>query len=217
MHIEPGLIEPARITAANAAALGLVATQAPRLADPLQIVKTVLAASVFSVLMQAWHLPVGPSELHLIGATTVYLLFGFGPTIIGFALGLLLQAGLFEPQDMLHLGVNSLSLMVPLLVMHYTYGRRLFDTERHERFTLARVLRLDAIYYAGVTSMVGFWLLISKDPAPVTDWGRWALAYLPVFLVEALITFTAVTLIGRWRIRPLVERFSAVGRLTFAN
>jgi hypothetical protein len=39
-----------------------------------------------------WHLAPGPSELHLIGATTVYLLFGFAPAIVGFGLGLLLQA-----------------------------------------------------------------------------------------------------------------------------
>lgn len=127
MHIEVGIIDPARIALANAAALSLVASQLPALwRHPLMLPKTALAAVAFSIMMQVWHLPVGPSELHLIGATTIYLLFGFTPAMLGFALGLVLQAFLFEPGDIPHLGVNALSLMLPMMVVHYTFGKRLF-------------------------------------------------------------------------------------------
>lgn len=218
MHIEVGIVDPLRLTAANTVALGLVATQAQALVrDPAMVVRTVLAATVFSVLMQVWHLPVGPSELHLIGATTVYLLFGFTPTVVGFALGLLMQAMLLEPKDIPHLGINALSLMLPLIAVHATFGRRLFDLRQGERFTLARVLRLDAVYYAGVTAMVGFWLMISNDATAMTDWSRWALAYLPVFMLEALVTFTTVTLMARWRDTPLMSHYSTLGRLNLAR
>lgn len=221
MHIEPGIIDAARLGGANLAAAGLLASQlnglvcTPRQIGP-QVVKTLLAAAIFSMLMQVWHLPVGPSELHLVGATTVYLLFGFGPTLLGFGLGLLLQALLFDPQDLLHLGVNTLSLGLPLLVMHAAFGRRLFAAETAERFTLLRVLRLDAAYYAGVAAMVGFWLLLSTDAVAVADWARWALAYLPVLLLEAMLSFLAVTAIGRWRGRRLVQCYSELGRLRLA-
>ncbi|MCD2175560.1 energy-coupling factor ABC transporter permease [Rhizobium sp. C4] len=217
MHIEPGLIDPLRVTAANAAALAVVATQIPALVRaPLNIVKAGLAAVVFSVLMQAWHLPVGPSELHLIGATTVYLLFGFAPSMVGFALGLFLQGFFFEPQDLVHLGVNSLSLMLPLIAVHETFGKRLFAAHAAERFSFARVLRIDAVYYAGVSAMVGFWLMISNDGFALADWGRWALAYMPVFGIEALITFTTVTVMETWRNSGALSRFTEIGRLTFA-
>jgi cobalt/nickel transport system permease protein len=217
MHIEIGIIDPLRIAAANAVALGVVASQAPHfIKEPQTVIKASLAAIVFSVLMQVWHLPVGPSELHLIGAMTVYLFFGFSATIVGFAVGLLFQT-LIEPQDLYHLGVNALSLMVPLVLVHLTYGRRLTDAAGVERFTLARVFRLDAIYYGGVSAMVAFWLMISNDPAPVTDWARWALAYLPVFALEALLTFGAVTLAGRWRDQPVMRRYFEVGRLQLAG
>jgi cobalt/nickel transport system permease protein len=216
MHIEIGIIDPLRIAAANAVALGVVASQAQNfMKEPQTVVKAGLAAIVFSVLMQIWHLPVGPSELHLIGAMTVYLLFGFSATIMGFAFGLLLQT-VIEPQDFYHLGVNALSLMVPLVLVHLTYGRRLMDAASAECFTFARVVRLDAIYYGGVSAMVAFWLMISNDPAPVTDWARWALAYMPIFVLEALITFGAVTLAGRWRDQPVMRNYSEVGRLQFA-
>lgn len=221
MHIEPGIIDAARLAGANLAAAGLLATQARILIRApqqimQQVVKTILAALVFSVLMQVWHFSVGPSELHLIGATTVYLLFGFVPTLLGFGLGLLMQALLFEPQDLLHLGVNTLSLGLPLVAMHASFGRRLFKVDCAERFTLMRVLRLDATYYAGVAAMVGFWLMLSTGQASGTDWARWALAYLPVFLLEAMLSFIAVTVIGRWRSRPLVQRYSEIGRLRLA-
>jgi ABC-type Co2+ transport system permease subunit len=198
-------------------AAGVIATQAGAvLKDPTKVVKTVLAAVFFSVLMQAWHLPVGPSELHLIGATTVYLLFGFSPTVVGFGLGLFLQAFFFEPEDMLHLGVNALSLMLPIAAVHYSFGRRLFDKDHADRFTLGRVLRIDAVYYAGVTAMVGFWLGISNDAVAVSDWARWAIAYLPVFGAEALLTFTTVTVLSKWKDRPVFARFSELGHLRFA-
>ncbi len=217
MHIELGIIDSARLAAANTAAIGVVATQLPRLIlAPALVVKTALAAVIFSALMQSWHLSIGPSELHLIGATTVYLLFGFAPTMIGFALGLVLQALLFEPQDMLHIGVNTLSLTLPMLAAHATFGRRLFAETGQDRFTLARVLRLDAVYYAGVAAMVAFWLGISNDPAPLADWAAWALAYLPVFAAEALLTFATVTLMARFRDRPVIASLFEVPRLKFA-
>lgn len=214
MHIEPGIIDPLRVSAANIVAAGVIATQAGTVVkDPTKVVKTVLAAVFFSVLMQAWHLPVGPSELHLIGATTVYLLFGFSPTIVGFAVGLLLQALVFDPEDMVHIGVNALSLMLPLFAVHYSFGKRLFGGDHAERFTLARVLRIDAVYYAGVTAMVGFWLGISNDAVAASDWARWAAAYLPVFFVEAIMTFITVTVLGAWRNAPALAKFSELKQL----
>ncbi|RYC25794.1 energy-coupling factor ABC transporter permease [Ciceribacter ferrooxidans] len=217
MHIEVGIIDPVRIALANAAALGVVASQLPAVVrNPLVVPKTLVSAVVFSALMQAWHLPVGPSELHLIGATTIYMLFGFAPAMLGFALGLVLQAFLFEPGDIPHLGVNALSLMVPMIAVHYSFGRRLFDAKLRDRFNLGKVLRIDAVYYAGVSAMVGFWLMISNDAVAFSDWATWVAAYFPVFVVEAFITFTAVSVIKGLRANGLVSRMTEVDRLTFA-
>jgi ABC-type Co2+ transport system permease subunit len=217
MHIEIGIIDGARTLAAHGTAAAVALTQIPALLRaPANPVKTGLAAVVFSGLMQAWHLPVGPSELHLIGATTIYLLFGFVPTMLGFALGLILQALLFEPLDLAHWGVNALSLMLPMAAVHFSFGRRLSAGSMADRFTFARVLRLDAVYYAGVTAMVGFWLMISNDAEAQADWGRWALAYAPVFVAEALISFAAVLAVKQGLHVPALRRFTVVERYRFA-
>src|SRR5207244_6248137 len=85
--------------------------------------RTLLAAVFFTLCMQAFHLKVGPSELHFVGAMPMYLAFGLVPTLLGFAAGLLLQGLLFEPADLVHLAVNTLSLAVPLLALHATLVR----------------------------------------------------------------------------------------------
>ena len=90
MHIEPGYVASAKILAANAAAIALIGSQSVHLLKaPLQIVRSLLAAVFFTVAMQAFHLPVGPSELHFLGAMPLYLSLGFIPTLFGFAMGLL--------------------------------------------------------------------------------------------------------------------------------
>jgi hypothetical protein len=55
------------------------------------------------------------------------------------------------------------------------------------------------VYYAGVTLMVGFWLLISHDPAPIADWALFAASYLGVVAVEPLLTVGLVLAAGRIR------------------
>lgn len=194
MHIEIGILSPDKLAYAAAGAATLLAAHLPALLkQPTLWLRTALAALFFSVLMQLWHLPIGPSELHLVGAMPIYLLFGFIPTLFGFGAGLLLQALLFEPQDLAHLAVNFLSLGVPLLAVHHTLGRRL------QRLTVANVLRLDALYYGGVTAMVGFWLAISNLATPLAGWGTFAASYLVLVLAEPLITVGLVLLGGRLR------------------
>ncbi|WP_311222120.1 MULTISPECIES: energy-coupling factor ABC transporter permease [unclassified Acidovorax] len=183
MHIEIGILSQDKIAYASAAASALLGAHAMGLLkSPTAWLRTALAAFFFSLLMQAWHLPVGPSELHLVGAMPIYLLFGFIPTLFGFGLGLLVQALVFEPQDLAHLAINFLSLAVPLVATHHALGRRM------QGISVANVLKLDAAYYAGVTLMVGFWLSISSDAAPVADWALFAASYLSLVALEPLLT-----------------------------
>lgn len=194
MHIEIGILSQDKLAYAAVAATALLGGHATGLLkSPTAWLRTVLAAFFFSALMQAFHMKVGPSELHFVGAMPIYLLFGFIPTLFGFGLGLLLQAVVFEPLDMAHLAVNFLSLAVPLVALHHSLGKKL------QGLTLAQVLKLDAVYYAGVTLMVGFWLSLSNVPAPVSGWALFAASYLSLVAVEPLLTIGLVLAAGRIR------------------
>lgn len=183
MHIEIGILSPEKLAYAAAGASALLGAHAMGLLkSPTAWLRTALASFFFSLLMQAWHLPVGPSELHLVGAMPIYLLFGFIPTLFGFGIGLLMQALVFEPQDLAHLAVNFLSLAVPLFAVYHLLGKKM------RAISVANVLKLDAVYYAGVTLMVGFWLSISSDAAALSDWGLFAASYISLVVIEPLLT-----------------------------
>jgi ABC-type Co2+ transport system permease subunit len=211
MHIEVGILSAPVVAGANAAALATLTTYARDLVRrPLDLAKTLLAAVFFSLFMEVWHPPVGPSELHFIGASLVYFVFGFTPTMFGFALGLLLQCLLFEPQDMLHIGVNALSLIVPLIAAHTLAGRRVLGAGGAAPIAWASVLKFDAIYYGGVVTMVGFWLAGGNAQAPFADWALFAACYLPVVLCEPAITCAVLRAVGRLDAKSPVRRLTAL-------
>lgn len=210
MHIEPGMLSSAKIAIAQVAAAGLLLAHAPALLKrPTLVLRTLLAALFFSLFMQAFHLPVGPSELHFVGAMPIYLTLGFLPTLFGFALGLLAQGLLFEPQDLVHLSVNTLSLAVPLIVIHRTLGQRIGQV-----LSLRRVLTLDASYYGGLVLMVGFWLAVGEAATPLADWLRFVGAYAGLVALEPVVTLALLRLVHlarhqRWARACFDERLTA--------
>lgn len=219
MHVEPGYVAPAKVALANVGALGVVMWACAKhiknfAVDPFLIVKSLMAASVFSLFMQSFHVPVGPSELHFVGAMAIYLTLGFTPTLLGFGIGLALQGAVFEPADLLHLGVNSLSLMLPLISVHAISGHRVFNRDSGDKISWTQIVKLDAMYYAGVTSMVGFWLMISDVTTPVSAWATFALSYLIVVLCEPIITYAAVKVLKAFEGHTLVSRLTAVHSLS---
>jgi ABC-type Co2+ transport system permease subunit len=215
MHIEPGFIAPAKLVLANVSAAALLAAHLKgAFRAPAVLLRALLAASFFSLFMQSFHMPVGPSELHFVGGMAIYLTLGYFPTLYGFALGLLLQGLLFEPQDLVHLAVNSLSLIVPLMVVHHSVGKKLAEGRRN--LSWKEVVRLDAVYYSGVTLMVGFWLLAGEVETPFFAWAKFAAAYMPLVLIEPVVTMTAVRLLKRWQEHTLVDRCFDIRSLRLA-
>lgn len=194
MHIEPGYVSATKIALANIAAIGMLGSQSLQLVrQPQLMVRTLLAAIFFSVFMQMFHLQVGPSELHFVGAMPIYLTLGFVPTLIGFGLGLLLQGLLFNPADLVHLGINSLSLAVPLALLHATLGKRV------QKLDIKTILKLDAAYYSGVTLMVGFWLSIGEVATPLAAWAAFAASYISLVLIEPVFTWVIVKGLARYK------------------
>ena len=205
MHIEPGLLAQSKLVLAAAAAAAVYLPFVPTLLkSPKLWLRTLLAAVFFSVFMESFHMQAGPSELHFVGAMPIYLAFGFVPTLFAFGIGLLLQGMLFEPQDLVHLAVNTLSLAVPLLVVHYSLGRKL------QQVKLKTVLQLDGAYYAGVVLMVGFWLTQAQEAFTFADWAVFGSSYIPLVIVEPIFTLAIL-----WGLKRLEN--TRLGALCFAE
>src|SRR5215470_7914598 len=126
MHIEPGVVDGAKLVlsfATAAASFGLVAKMAIETIRndggiaSLAVRSVATTALVFSLFELLPHWPVGVSEVHLILGSTLFLIFGTGPAAIGLVLGLLLQGLFFEPKDLPQYAMNVTSLIVPLYGM----------------------------------------------------------------------------------------------------
>ena len=91
------------------------------------------------------------------------------------------------------LSVNSLSLILPLLAVHFTLGKNLSIQD----LNLKTLAKLDGVYYAGVTTMVGFWLL-GEAVTNLSAWATFAVSYAPVVLAEVGFSFGLIKLAQRF-------------------
>lgn len=195
MHIEPGYLSQAKILMANASAIGVLGYYAKGLINPLILLRTVLAALFFTVFMEVYSVPVGPSELHFVGAMVMYLTLGFLPTVFGFAIGLLIQGLIFNPGDLAHLSVNTLSLVLPLILVQLSLGKNI---KSRLLMSWKEIVRMDALYYSGVTTMVAFWLAFAEVATPFSAWLSFASSYLIIVAMEPLVTLGALALVNRF-------------------
>jgi hypothetical protein len=61
--------------------------------------------------------------------------------------------------------------------------------------------------------MVGFWLLNGTEQTPLAQWGWFAAAYLPLVLLEPVLTLVLVRLIKQSPQGSWLHQWSAVDRL----
>jgi len=211
MHIEPGYLAQAKIAFANIAASGLLLHYARDVfKNPANLIRIAIAALFFSLFMQSFSAAIGPSELHFVGAMVIYLTLGFIPTLFGFAVGLLLQGVLFDPMDLPHLAVNSLSLIIPLISVHYTLGRAL---RSGTVLTIQQLVKMDALYYAGVTTMVGFWIMFGEVATPFAAWLAFASSYVAIVVLEPVVTYALVKVLSKHGSNRFVNTCFAVKSL----
>lgn len=197
MHIEPGLIAPAKMvlayaTAAGAGAYSLkLAWNALKERGPFSVLArsfltTGLVFSSFEVLP---HVPVGVSEVHLILGTTLLLIFGAAPAAIGLILGLLIQGLFFAPFDLPQYFANVTTLLVPLFAIKILADRIIPRATPYVDLKYGQALKLSIVYQGGVVLWVGFWALYGQGfgAGNLTSIVSFGGAYMLVVLAEPLI------------------------------
>lgn len=194
MHRKPEHIASTKFSAANR--------------GPATIMRALLAAGFFLLCMQIFHISFGPAELYFAAAMPVYLLLGFVPTLVGIALALLLQGVAFEPLNLPQLAMNSLPLLLPLIAVHFTLGRKLATTTNGHHICWRSILKLSAMYYAGMAGIVGIWHLLAPINTPSATWLAFAASCLAITVFESAITYSVL------RIRKLQQQS---GRADFTS
>lgn len=198
MHIEPGVVEGAKIFLSYATAVGAFGLTAKLARDAIRdnggatalalrsLLTTALVFCFFEVLP---HHAVGVSEVHLILGSTLLLLFGAGATAVGLAAGLLLQGLLFAPFDLPQYGMNVTTLLVPLWAIGVLAKRIVAPGTAYVDLSYKQALALSTAYQGGIVAWVGFWAFYghgftSDNLAAV---GSFGLAYMSVILIEPLV------------------------------
>jgi ABC-type Co2+ transport system permease subunit len=195
MHIEPGIVDGAKIafsyaTAAAAGATALVhvrAALAERGAASLVARSAIATAGVFVFFEILPHFSAGVSEVHLILGSTLFLLLGAGPAAIGLALGLLIQGLLVAPTDLPQYGMNLTTLLVPLFALHWAARRIVAPGQAYVDLRYRDVLAMSAVYQGGIVAWVAFWVLFGQGSAALAGVGAFALAYAAVLILEPLV------------------------------
>lgn len=220
MHIEPGVVDGAKMalavgTAAGAATLTVkMALDALREsgAAALALRGGIATAAVFGFFQLLPHYPVGISEVHFILGTTLLLLLGAAPAAIGLAAGLLLQGLFFAPTDLPMYLVNVTTLILPLWAISALAKRIIPAGTAYVDVTYAQAFALSAAFQGGVVAWVAFWAFYGQGfgAANLSAVASFGAAYLLVVAIEPLVDLAvlaaAKSLKGRTGTRLLQRR-----------
>lgn len=194
MHIEPGVVDGAKMvlaygTAAASAGYGvklMAQDVAKRNIASFGVRAGLATVGTFLFFELLPHFSVGISEVHFILGTTLLLILGAGPAAFGLAAGLAIQGLLFAPTDLPMYFVNLTTLLVPLFAMHALAKRIVPADKAYVDLEYSEVLKLSAVYQGGIIAWVAFWATYgqgfgAENMAAVLSFGA---AYLVVVLIE---------------------------------
>ena len=205
MHIEPGVVNEAKmalsyVTAAGATGLTVkyaidVLRQSNYAAVTMRLIMAILLTVFFFEILPKF--PVGVSEVHFIFGSTLFLLFGVAPAAIGLAAGLAIQGLFLAPADLPQYFMNTTTLLFPLFAISWLAGRIIAPNTAYVDCTYIQVLKLSATYQAGIVAWVAFWAFYGQgfgidNVSAVTGFG---LAYLSVILIEPVVDVAILSIV----------------------
>jgi ABC-type Co2+ transport system permease subunit len=197
MHIEPGIVEGAKMALGSVTALGVMGYTA-KLAwkmikqdgiAALGMRSLIAAMLVFSFFQILPHYPVGVSEVHFILGSTLFLMFGAAPAAIGLALGLLFQGLFFAPADLPQYGMNVTTLLVPLFAINALAYRIVPANTAYKDVKYSQCLALSTAFQGGVVAWVAFWAFYGQGmtATSLAEVATFGAAYMSVIVIEPLV------------------------------
>jgi hypothetical protein len=224
MHIEPGVVDGAKMILSYATAAAALTGGVKLVLDDLKThaaasfaVRAVLAVIAtfifFEVLPTA---PVGVSEVHLIMGTTLLLILGAGPAAVGLAGGLAVQGLFFAPSDLPMYTVNVTTLLMPLLGLSLLMGRIAPAGMAYVDLGYGQVLKMSLAYQGGIVLWVAFWATYGQGIGAenMGQIATFAAAYMTVVLLEPLLDLAVLA--GAKALRRHKESGLFVNRLHHA-
>lgn len=208
MHIEPGVVDGAKIafsvvTGAGALALtGKMAWNTIRHDGGLgafAIRSAIASAAILGFFELLPHYPVGVSEVHFILGSTLLLMFGAGPAAIGMTLGLLVQALFLSPIDLPQYGMNLSSLIFSLYAISLLAQKIIPARTAYADVSYGQALALSTAFQGGIVAWVAFWSFYGQGFGVASSVASFGAAYMMVILAEPLIDLAVLAAAKTWR------------------
>ncbi|MBW2608646.1 MAG: cobalt transporter CbiM [Deltaproteobacteria bacterium] len=190
MHISEGVLSGSvlisgGVLAAAGTAIGLKKLDYDRIANV-----SILSASFFVASLV--HVPVGPSNVHLILNGIIGLLLGWAafPAIL---VALSLQAVLFQFGGITSLGVNTITMAMPSVLCYYLF-RSMILKKPAVACTGAFACGFLSVFFSAV--LVGL-ALMTTDENFLEISSLVVVAHFPVMLIEGIITAFFISFIKK--------------------
>ena len=197
MHIEAGVVQGAKMLLSYGTAVGVLGMTAKLAWDSIKeygvvslLLKSLISiVVVFSCFELLPHYPVGVSEVHMILGTTIFLVFGIAPAMIGLAVGLLVQGLFFAPFDLPQYGINLTTLLASMLILQVAVQKIIPSGTAYRDIGYAQMLKLSLVWEGAIVGWVAFWALYgqgfaTENIANILSFGG---SYMLVVILEPLV------------------------------
>jgi ABC-type Co2+ transport system permease subunit len=205
MHIEPGVVSGAKMLLSYATAtvsFGYLAKEVIKNIKEYKLLSLVIKSVVsiivvFSCFEILPHYPVGVSEVHLILGTTIYLLFGLAPAMIGLAMGLLIQGIFFAPFDLPQFGINVTTLLASMIVLDLVAKKVIPKDLAYKDISYFQMLKLSIAWEGAIVSWVAFWAFYGQGfgSENITNVASFMVSYMSVVIIEPLIDLSVLAFV----------------------
>lgn len=190
MHISEGILSGPVIVsgivlASAGTAIGLKKLDYDRLPQA-----GILSASFF--VASLIHVPIGPSNVHLVLNGIVGLLLGWGafPSIL---VALTLQSVFFQYGGITTLGTNTIIMALPAVICYHIFGRAL-SAKNGNAVIRAFLCGFLSVFMSSV--MVGLALIFTEESFLKVS-GLVVMAHLPVMVIEGIVTALCVAFLKK--------------------
>ena len=205
MHIEAGVVEGGKMllsyatgTAVLLAAIKLAWDHINKSGLLSLLLKTVISITLVFTFFEIFpHHPIGISEVHLILGTTLLLLFGLAPAMLGLAFGLLLQGITVAHFDLPQYGINVTTLLASMLMLHIATKKIIPQKMAYKDITYTQMFKMSVVWEGAIISWVAFWAFYGQGFTieNIQNVSTFASAYLLVIILEPLIDLVILSII----------------------
>ncbi len=205
MHIEAGVVQGTKMLLSYGTAVGVVGMGAKLALEHIKdsgalslllraVISTILVFVFFEVFP---HYPIGVSEVHLILGTTLLLVFGVAPAMMGLALGLLIQGITVAQFDLPQYGINVTTLLASMIILNYATQKIVPKGTAYKDITYTQMVKMSAIWEGSIVSWVAFWAFYgqgfgAENLQNIVSFGS---TYMLVVLIEPLIDLAVLSLV----------------------